>query len=321
MKFRHFLFNILIFESRCKHRIVNIFHNEPQKIVGYLDRNGNIYGLNSEKPVKKIGKFKWNEDGIYHSDDLRWYETKIKPRGNIMWKNHVIEKYMESDDDWALKTENNFWYWSHLNKIESFTPGSSTLHTNFHLGNFYEIFMNGSIYRDGAKLNGIYKDSSTLWTAATMYGNETALILDEENKFKIHDTLKGIILFQSTFPISIPGRKITINKDGNFIHVFIFFPHKGVQVIKFYGSFEKLSSSFFLSIPSARYMSSYYPYLSVLDEHSKLFVYHIHNNDSYEQKYCETVKMLPLDFEQFIQYKTTIYAHDSSKLYKLIYVL
>lgn len=320
MKYRHLLFNILVFESRCKHKIVNIFHNQSQKRVGYLDRDGNLYGLNCEKPVKKMGKFQWNEDGIYHADDVRWYETKIKPRGNVNWKNHFIEQYIESDNEWALKSEKNCWFWSHVDKIHFFTASSSPLYTDFQLNTFHEIFMNGSIYQNGTKLIGLSKDSS-LWTAATMFGVDSVLTVDEGNHFMIQNISKREILFEIILPINMPGQKITINKEGNFIHVFIFFPTKGVYVLKFYGSFEKLSSSFYLSIPMAKYMASDYPYLTVLDENSKLFIYHIHNNDSYEQKYSSHVKMLPLHLEQFIQYKTTIYAHDCSKLYKLVYVL
>lgn len=320
MKFGLSFFTVLVFQSQSRQNVVNIFVNKPDNYIGYLDRKGNIFSLNSETPVKRIGKLQWNEDGIYYKDDLRWYETKMKKRGHVSWPHHSIKTYFENEKQWMVQSSLNYWWDSNEQKVARNTFNSTCIYQNFHNNSFFRIYMNG-IVCNSSDHSYYFSHYDGLWTAVALCNSDFLLTMDENNYFKVIRLTDHSEIYTSQIMVSVPSTKITINQEGNFIHVFVLFPNRGVQVIKFYGGFHSFTSSFFIPIPNSEHMTSFYPYLSVLDKDAKLYIYHIQNNDSYDLKYCSKIQVLSTTLEQFEQYKSTLYAHDGKKLYKIIYIL
>tara|TARA_Y100000813_G_C24131654_1_gene337815 strand:- start:23 stop:985 length:963 start_codon:yes stop_codon:yes gene_type:complete len=320
MKFGFYFFTVLVFESRCTENIVNLFVNKPENRIGYLDKKGGLYSLHSESPMKKFGKIQWNQNGIYYEDDLKWYETKIKKRGKLTWPMHSIDNYYESQNKWAVQARTGHWWFSSENEVRYYDKKSTCIHQNFDNTTFYQIFMNRTIITPQRQLyfNCIWNN---LWTAAAIYKSDYVITIDQDNYFKIFRLLDHKEIYSSQIMLKKNANKITINSDGNFIHIFLFFPKKGVQVIKFYGTMERFTSSFFIAIPHAKEMSSYYPYVSILDEFGHLRIYHIQNNDSYDMKYSSTLALLSKEFLQFEQFKTTLFAHDGKTIYKIVFIL
>lgn len=320
MKFGICFFTVLVFQSRCTENIVNLFFNEPENRVGYLDTKGGLHSLHSETPSKRIGKVQWNENGIYYQDDLKWYETKIKKRGELLWPMHTIENYYESKDAWAVQGRSGHWWFSSEKDVRWLEKKSNCIFQNFDNTTFYQIYMNRTVVTPTRKL---YFSSvwNNLWTAATMFKSQYVLTIDQDNYFKIFQLCDHQVLYSSQIMVKNTANKITVNSDGNFIHVFLFFPNKGVQVIKFYGSVERFTSSFFLPIPLARTMASYYPYVSILDDLGHLRIYHIQNNDSYDLKYSSTLPILSKELTQFEQFKTSLFFHDGKTIYKIVFIL
>lgn len=277
MKFSLLFFNMIFIKRYEDIPINNLFINQKLEKIGYINQKGNLYYLNNEKRDKTYGTLDVKENKIF--------------------------RYNENGSKWVITTPFRSFLSSKGYYLEK--PNSSLLYNDFN-DSFFQIYMNGDILQDGKKLN-VKVNKKELWTSASVHNEEHVLYMNEQNQFHIHHLRNDYEMFKDQYKIASVGQKIKISRKGHFINVYILYPNYGVRVLRFFGGFNNFLNGFFISVPSCKDFSSWYPHLCVLTEEGELKIWDIKHNQKYEMLYSKVFSDLKDDIEQMVQWNKIIY--------------
>lgn len=291
MKFSLLFFNMIFIKRYQDIPINNLFVNQKLEKIGYINQRGELYYLNNEKRDQKYGTLHVKENKMfrYHENGEKWSIT-TPSRSFLSSKGHYLEK-----------------------------PDSSLLYNDFN-DSFFQIYMNGDILQDGKKVN-VNVNKKELWTSASVHNEEHVLYMNEQNEFYIHHIRDDYEMFKDTYRINSIGQKINVSRKGHFINVYILYPNDGVRVLRFFGGLHNFLSGFFISVPSCKDFSSWYPHLSVVTEDGEFKIWNIQHDQKYEMIYSKLFPDLKDDIEQMLQWNKIIYIAKRRQLLEFLLIL
>ena len=288
MRFSLLFFNMIFVSHQDKNGMNNLFVNQKIGKIGYVNKQGDLFYLNNEKKEQKYGTLEVKQNKVF--------------------------EYKENNKNWCLSTPSRSYISSKGCYYEK--PFSTSIYNDFN-ENFFQVYRNGQIVKDGKDVN-IKTNNKVLWTCCHVFDNENVLYMNEENEFSIHHLQHDYEMFHDIYSINSIAHKINVSRRGHFINVYILYPDYGIRVLRFFGGFNNFRSGFFISIPNCRDFSHHYPHLSVITDDGYLKIWNVPHNQKYEMLYSHYYKELKDTILQIIQWNKIIYILKKSSIMEFL---
>ena len=277
-----YLFQIVLLKYSLKDPIINVFQNNYEKKIGFLDNKGKLYEFQS-------------------NDQLKIY-------GNLNFKS--IGKYEENGNKWILETMdkriffNNKW----LN------TDSSLLYNKYSNSSYIQVFQNKTIFKDGTRIvmdNKIYEYN---WEKVKIHNDIYVIVVDSMDTIFIYDMNMGKIVYEEKYVSLNPILDINISYDHNFYYIYFGYYKKGIRCLLFYGGFNNAPiEKSFLQVNNLKKFKTENPYIYIHNDNSFL-IYKKERMFKYEEK--ERI-FFPYRIDNLYVYKKKMYTFLSNEIFLL----